>query len=353
MMRRGLIEWSKTELPESVFDSRIAAMRTAMAASNIDTLVAYTNFTRPSAVSWLCSFIPYWSECALVVPKSGPLSMVSAVSPRGKPWIQSTTYSDNLLFSPKIGPETARVLKEALPSGATIGVVELDQVPAAVGLALKTVGAKLVDATDAFVTARAAGDAAGAALARIAAGFAHDALAAFDAKAGDATAVVAAVDLEARRLGAEESYVAIAVNVRKDRRLMRLEGSAALADEFAVRATLAYKGTWVRMVRTVVRNDTKGLVAKATEQFAAAVAELPKLEAFAAMDSYLIETARTSQPLDAVAGSSVPHALTIPAGGIVTVQAVTVIDGTPILLGAPAVASGAGKPGAFLVAPTF
>ena len=45
-MRRGLIEWSKTELPESVFDSRIAAMRTAMAASNIDTLVAYTNFTR-------------------------------------------------------------------------------------------------------------------------------------------------------------------------------------------------------------------------------------------------------------------------------------------------------------------
>ena len=28
--------------------------------------------------------------------------------------------------APKIGPETARVLKEALPSGATIGVVELD-----------------------------------------------------------------------------------------------------------------------------------------------------------------------------------------------------------------------------------
>ena len=92
-MRRGLIEWSKTELPESVFDTRIAAMRQAMAAAKIDTLVAYTNFTRPSAVSWLCDFIPYWSECALVVPKAGALTMVSAVSPRGKPWIESTTYS--------------------------------------------------------------------------------------------------------------------------------------------------------------------------------------------------------------------------------------------------------------------
>jgi hypothetical protein len=107
------------------------------------------------------------------------------------------------------------------------------------------------------------------------------------------------------------------------------------------------------MVRTVVRNDTQGLVAKATEQFAAAVAELPKLEKFAAMDSYLIETARTAQPLDAVAGSAITQAQTIPAGGLVTVQAVTVVDGTPILLGAPAGVSGAGKPGAFLVAPTF
>jgi hypothetical protein len=279
--------------------------------------------------------------------------MVSAVSPRGKPWIQSTTYSENLFFSPKIGPETARVLKEALPAGATLGVVELDAIPAAVGLALKSVGAKLVDATDAFVSARAAGDAAGSALAKIAAGFAHDALAAFDANATDATAVVAAVDLTARRLGAEESYVAIAINARKDPRFLRLEGPATLADEYAVRATVAYKGTWVRMVRTVVRGDSKGLVAAATAQFAAAVAELPKLDKFAAMRTYLIETARTAQPLEAVAGSAVPHAQAFLPGAIVTVQAVAVIDGTPILLGAPATAGSAGKPGAFLVAPTF
>jgi hypothetical protein len=35
------------------------------------------------------------------------------------------------------------------------------------------------------------------------------------------------------------------------------------------------------------------------------------------------------------------------------VQALAIVDGTPILLGAPAIAGRAGTPGTFLVAPTF
>ena len=337
-MRRGLIEWSKTELPEAVFDARIAAMRSAMASAKIDTLIAYTNFTRPSAVSWLCSFIPYWSECTLVLPASGPLTMVSAVSPRGGPWIESTTYSEKLLFTPKIAPETARFLKESLPAGATIGVVELDEIPAAVGLALKDVGAKVVDATATFVNARAAGDAAGAALAGVAAGFAQRALAAIDANGTDATAAVAAVDRTARSLGAEESYVAIAADLNRDRRLLRLEGPAKLGDAYALRATVAYKGTWVRMIRTVVRNDERGAVKAANEQLAAAIAGLPKLDAFHKLDWWVIESARTAQPLQAVAGSAVPHAQDFPAGALVNVQAAFTVDGTTVLAGGPAIA---------------
>jgi hypothetical protein len=352
-MRRGLIEWSKTELPDSVFDTRIAAMRKAMDAAHIDALVAYTNFTRPSAVSWLCDFIPYWSECALVLPKTGAMSMISAVSPRGKPWIESTTYSENLLFTPKIAPETARVLKESLPAGSTIGVIEIDEIPAALGLALKGVGATLVDATDAFISARASGDAANTALAKIAAGIAHDALAAIGADVTEGTAAVAAVDLAARKAGAEESYVAIAPDLRADRRLLRLEGPAKLGDVFAVRATVAYKGTWVRMVRTIVRNDTKGVVTAGNAAFAAAIADLPKLDKLSTLDTWLIETARAAQPLDAVAGSAVPIAEGFAPGSLVSVQACAVIDGVPILVGSPVLAGSNGTAGAFLVAPTF
>jgi hypothetical protein len=352
-MRRGLIEWSKQELPTSVFDARIAAVRKQMAAEQIDALVAYTNFTRPNAVSWLCSFIPYWSECVLVLPKEGALSMISAVSPRGKPWIESTTYSEHLLFTPKIGIEAARVLEEALPPGATIGVVELDEVPAALGLALKGTGAKLADATNAFVTARAAGDAANNALATIAAEIAHEALAAAGADETDATAAVAAVDRAARAAGAEESYVAVAPDLRADKRLLRLEGPAQLADVFALRATVAYKGTWVRMVRTFVRNDTHGVVRAGADKLAAAVAALPNLDAFKTFDTWLVETARAAQPLDAVAGSAVPMAEAFAPGSLVTVQGSAVIDGTPVLFGSPALAGNAGTAGSFLVAPTF
>jgi len=352
-VRRGLIEWSKTELPETVFDARIAAMRTAMSAAGIDSLVAYTNLTRPSAVSWLCDFIPYWSECALVLPKSGTSTMISAVSPRGKPWVESTTYGEYLVFAPKIAPETARVVMSSLPAGGTIGVVELGEVPAALGWALETVGANVVDATDAFVRARAAGDAAAAALAKTAAGIAHQALAAFDAHATAASAAVAAVDLAARRLGAEESYVAVAPDLHSDRRLLRLEGPATLGDAYALRATVAYKGTWVRMIRTVVRNDAHGIVRAASERLAAAVAPLPKLEGFAEFAWWLIEGARAAQPLEALAGSAVPNGAESLPGALVSVQAAIVIDGTPVLSGAPAFAGNAGTAGSFLVAAAF
>jgi hypothetical protein len=245
------------------------------------------------------------------------------------------------------------VLKESLPGGATVGVVELDEVPAAVGLALKTAGATIVDATDAFVSARAAGDAPGIALAETAADFAHRALAALDANGTDATAAVAAVDLTARKLGAEESYIAVATDLRKDRRLLRLEGPGTLGDAYALRATVAYKGAWVRMIRTVVRNDTGGIVRAATERFAAAVAALPKLDKLAAADWWLVETARAAQPLDAVAGSGVLYAEAFPAGALVSAQAAILIGGTPVLVGAPAIAGSAGTAGAFLADPSF
>jgi len=351
-MRRGLIEWSKSELPDSVFDGRIAAMRAAMSAAKIDALVAYTNFTRPSAVSWLCDFIPYWSECALVLPKTGMPTMVSAVSPRGKPWVDSTTYNTEILFTPKIASEAARLLKETLPAGATIGVVELDAVPAAVGLALKTSGASIVDATDAFVTAHAAGDAAALALARTAAGIAHQALAAFDAGGTEAAAAIAAVDLTARSLGAEESYIAIAPDLRADRRLLRLEGPATLADAYALRATVAYKGTWVRMIRSVVRGNT-GAVATASTKLAQSVAALPQLDAFGTCDWWLIETARVAQPLEAVAGSALAAGEPLRSGALVSVQASIEVGGVPVLIGAPAIAGTSSAAGAYLVAPTF
>src|SRR5258706_242502 len=73
--------------------------------------------------------------------------------------------------------------------------------------------------------------------------------------AGD---VVAAVDEDARRNGAEEVYVAMAPDLARDQRLLRVEGEPALGRRFSVRASVAYKGSWVRRVVTI---DPDGTVA--------------------------------------------------------------------------------------------
>ena len=87
--------------------------------------------------------------------------------------------------------------------------------------------------------------------------------------------------------------------------------------------------------------------------FATAIAALPNLDKLSTLDTWLVETARAAQPLDAVAGSAVPTAEAFAPGSLVSVQASAIIDGVPILVGSPVLAGSNGTAGAFLVAPTF
>ena len=68
-----------------------------------------------------------------------------------------------------------------------------------------------------------------------------------------------AVEEYARLQGAEEVYVAIAPDLDSDRRFIRLSGNRPLGRRFAIRATVAYKGAWVRQTKTYSRDDEDGL----------------------------------------------------------------------------------------------
>ena len=63
--------------------------------------------------------------------------------------------------------------------------------------------------------------------------------------------IACASESEARQLGAEEIYIAAAPDLERDTRFRRIEGEAALGKIFALRATVAYKGLWIRLVRSV------------------------------------------------------------------------------------------------------
>jgi creatinase/prolidase-like protein len=339
-MRRGLIARSKTELPDAVFDARLERLHAAMGA--LDALLIYTNNTRPAAVSWLAGFIPYWSEGMLIVPRDGLPVLVVALTFRVKPWIERTSRVAEVIHSPSVGTEAARLIA-GRRADAAVGVVDFDHLPAGITDDLREAGPRLAlsDAGDLFATARAPADPAEIMLAARASLIAAAALSRIDPhdRAGE---IVAAVERDARQNGAEEVYVAMAPDLACDRRLLRIEGEPALGRRFSVRASVAYKGSWVRRAVTV---DRDGAVSEAAHAaFVDAIARLPSDRALSQFASFLVEGCRIAQPLEALMGSRVATPRAPVAGAVVSVQASIEVEGRPVLLGAPALLGASGAP---------
>jgi hypothetical protein len=348
-MRRGLIARSAVELPDAVFDARLGRVRAAMQAAGLDALLVYTNNTRPAGVSWLCGFVPYWSEAVLVVPRDGGLYLVAALSFRVKSWIERVSRLADVLHTPRIGLKAAQQIAAARPDAA-VGIVDFDGLPAGIAEDLREGGPGLAlrDASELFAPLRATADPAEIALAAKAATIAHEALAA--ASGDDLNGMIAAVESEARQHGAEEIYVAAAPDLERDGRFQRIEGEAARGKSFALRATVAYKGSWVRLVRCWC---AAALADQAAARFAQAVAALPSERGFGGFGSWLVEGCRLAQPLEPLLGSRLDgHAGALP-GALISVQAALSIDGRTVLLGAPVLLGRSGEAASLIVDPLF
>ena len=349
-MRRGLISRSETELPDAVLDARIARVRAALAEAGLDALLLYTNNTRTAGVSWLTGFVPYWSEALLVVPREREPVLVVALTYRVKSWIERTSRVAEVVHSPRIGLEAARMIA-AWNADAAVGIADFDGLAAGIVEDLREGGPRLAlrDATTAFAALRGKADPAEIVLAVKAASIARRALA--QASGRGLGEIVAAVEAQARALGAEEIYIAAAPDLARDRRLKRIEGEAALGESFALRATVAYKGTWIRLVRTLARDGAALPEPAAAARLAAAVAALPGENGFAGFSSWLVEGCRIAQPLEPLMGSRVTAPNPPAPGALVSVQASLQQDGRPLLIGAPALLGGRGEAASLLVQP--
>jgi hypothetical protein len=339
-MRRGLIARSKAELPDAVFDARLERLRAAMHA--LDALLIYTNNTRPAAVSWLIGFIPYWSEAMLIVPRDGLPVLVAALTFRVKPWIERTSRVADVIHAPRIGIETAQLIA-GRRADAAVGVADFDHLPVGIAEDLRAAGPRLAlfDASDLFAAVRAPADPAEIMLTARASAIAATALSCIDLR-DTASEIVAAVERNARRDGAEEVYVALAPDLGRDRRLLRIEGEPALGPRFSVRASVAYKGSWVRRAVTV---DRDGAVSDSTKAaFADAVARLPSDSVLSRFATFLVEGCWIAQPLEALMGSHVAAQRPPVAGAVVSVQASLDVEGQPVIFGAPALIGASGTP---------
>jgi hypothetical protein len=352
-MRRGLISWSKAELTESALDARIARAQTAMAQIGVDMLAVYTNPARESGVAWFTGFVPYWNQCVMLLPRAGRPTLVAGMTARVRDWIMRNGHLEAVANTTKLGAETGRLIAERT-SDAVVAIPDIDSVPASVVDGIRAGAALVIDGSALLERLRAPADPTELAFAFKAAAIAHAALGGASASERDGASLVAAIDGEARRLGAEEVYVAVAPNLKASRRLIRLEGTAALGDAFAARISLAYKGTWVRMVRTFGRDAGSAQdIARAVTSFAAAVAPMPRTDALQRHAAFLIEGCRTTTPLEPLAGTALDDQRAIAPGTVVTVQATIATDGRAILVGAPVLIGRNGEASSALMAPQW
>jgi len=131
---------------------------------------------------------------------------------------------------------------------------------------------------------------------------------------------------------------------------MRIEGEAAAGKSFALRATVAYKGVWVRLVRAFCEPEIAG---KAAVRFAQAVTQLPSGRGFDGFDSFVVEGCRVAQPLEPLLGSRLDAANPPSPGAIVSVQATLAVDSQAVPVGAPVLIGAPGEAASLLIDPLF
>ena len=310
-MRRGLMGWNAEELPVATLEARLSRLRAAMAKAGMDAFVIYTNNTRPSAVTYVTGFTPYWSDALMLVPRTGAPVFATALSKRVSEWIRTTDPLSEIVNTPRPGT----LIGERLAQNASVkrvGVLEYDTLPSGLAddMAAAAPAVAWTDGTALFAGLRREVDDSERGLLARADAIAVAALReAETGKAKDAGTLAGFIEQSARLAGAEEAYIAVAPDLAADRRLNRTSQPTPLADRFAVRASIAYKGCWVRRTRTFAKDAGRaeawfdGVVHSLEAgkpigaHLVANVKELPG----ASLTGWYIETCWGSYPLMAVA----------------------------------------------------
>ena len=352
-MRRGLMGWNADELPVAALEARLARLRAEMDAAGVDAFVVYTNNVRPSAVTYITGFTPYWSDALLLVLHSGAPAFATALSKRVSEWIRTTDPVSEIVNTPKPGTLIGERLAGD-PAVRRVGVLEYDTLPAGLAddMAAAAPAVEWIDGTALFAGLRRAVDDAERKLLQRADAIAVAALREADAgkaqnRANDAGTLAGLVEKHARLNGAEEAYIAVAPDLAADRRLDRLSKPIALAERFAVRASIAYKGCWVRRTRTFAKD---GAAAKIDAWFDGVVrslqADMPiatqiatgiKGLAAAKLTGWMAESCTGSYPLSVVASSRAPGKQAPSDGQFLVLTIELVVDGAPWIGAAPVI----------------
>ena len=313
-MRRGLLAWSEDEVPRAVLEGRVERCRRAMEDAGLDCLLIYTNFPRPAAVSYLTHFVPYWSQGVLLVSRDRPPVLIASLSKRVGEWIASTAHLEGVVSTPDPGRAAGEMIADSHPGIERVGVVELPALPGGIARALTAAlpGVTLVDASGLFAVARQPADATEIALSERAAVIAATALREATTKPhASAAPMISVIERTARLMEAEEILIRVAPDLAAGSRLVRIEDDTPLAARYAVQASVAYKGHWVRLGRSLARGGDAPAGWRETERrldeaMAALVAGAPADRVLGDFAAWSVEGCTGTRPLSVLAANDGP-----------------------------------------------
>src|SRR5712692_8436730 len=352
-MRRGLISWSRDEVPASFLDGRVARLQDKMRHAELGAMLVYTSFARPSAVAWLTHFVPYWNEALLVVFPTGAPVLLAAFSKRVHDWIRSVSHLGEVRSAPELGRAAVAFLGEHPPKPLRIGVLELDALPWPVAepIMKSEYGRAVVDATGLFASIRQPADEVEIRLARRAATIAVKALKAIPTAAKRASELLSVLERSARLDGAEEVLPRLAPDLRADATLRRLEGDALLGERYAVELSVAYKSAWVRITRCVSTQGVPPSWRGAADRFVETAERLNEanLSIEPKNAAWTLETCRGSPPLSIVATGEAPSQSALPGGSLACLSMRLDLDDGPWLGGESLILGSRGQPSRLLI----
>lgn len=351
-MRRGLMHWSQQELPVTTLDARVTRLQSAMRAQGLGAVLTYASFAQPAPLQWLCNYIPYWSDALLLVWAEGAPTMLVAGTPRTHGWIRSVSHVGELVAAPKPGVQAAQLLGSRLSAQARVGVIGLDALPWTTAEPLLAAGwnRRWVDATAMYITVRHPGDEAEHALARTTRAIAEQAIATIPAAARQSAEVISAMDGAARLAGAEEVLPRIAPDLARGTTLLRMEGEQALGQRYAVECSMAYKGVWVRVGRSMARGAQPAAWADAEAWFDRALQEIGDTRSIADLVAtapgkaigWTLEASVGLAPLSVISSSDQPAVQRLPKSSIAVFSVQLALNDGPWLRSA-ALRLGAGS----------
>ena len=161
-MRRGLMGWNaQDELPiGGARRAHRAGCVPPCSVDGLDAVLLYTNLVRPSAVSYLTGFTPYWSDGILLVGRAARRASpprCRSASPTGSARQPGGRDRQHAAARQLLGARIA-----ADPAVKRVGVLELDALPSGLydDLVAAAPAVELIDATQLFAAARRGVDAA-------------------------------------------------------------------------------------------------------------------------------------------------------------------------------------------------